>query len=153
MAFSHVRWSNNRSVMPLDVWGCTRTTMGGSACVYPALRGAGNPLNPACDRDWGLKLFPINEKFPVITGHKLALIKSLPFGHTARRYYRLDGLVRSSDRDSQRRGGGGCGGARELHRTRPRKDHRPAKRSEPTRTFRSLGSCVDEERSLLRELM
>ncbi|KAF4094632.1 hypothetical protein G5714_024589 [Onychostoma macrolepis] len=38
--------------------------MGGSACVYPAPRGAGNPLNPARDRDWGLKLFPINEEFP-----------------------------------------------------------------------------------------
>ncbi len=67
---------------------------------------------PCGDWDWGLKLFPINEEFPVSAGHKLALIKSLPFGHTARRYYRLDGLVRSSDRDSQRRGGGGCGGAR-----------------------------------------
>uniref|UniRef100_A0A9J8CDL5 Uncharacterized protein n=1 Tax=Cyprinus carpio carpio TaxID=630221 RepID=A0A9J8CDL5_CYPCA len=78
--------------------GCTRATMGGSACVYPAPRGAGNPLNPARDRDWGLKLFPINEEFPVSAGHKLALIKSLPFVHTARRYYRLDGLVRSSDR-------------------------------------------------------
>ncbi len=62
---------------------------------------------PCGDWDWGLKLFPINEEFPVSAGHKLALIKSMPFGHTARRYYRLDGLVRSSDRDSQRRGGGG----------------------------------------------
>uniref|UniRef100_A0A9J7ZVC2 Uncharacterized protein n=1 Tax=Cyprinus carpio carpio TaxID=630221 RepID=A0A9J7ZVC2_CYPCA len=50
---------------------------------------------PARDRDWGLKLFPINEEFSVSAGHKLALIKSLPFVHTARRYYRLDGLVRS----------------------------------------------------------
>uniref|UniRef100_A0A9J8CD20 Uncharacterized protein n=1 Tax=Cyprinus carpio carpio TaxID=630221 RepID=A0A9J8CD20_CYPCA len=44
VAFSHARWSNNRSVMPLDVRGCTRATMGGSACVYPAPRGAGNPV-------------------------------------------------------------------------------------------------------------
>ncbi|KAG1930905.1 hypothetical protein F2P79_021924 [Pimephales promelas] len=84
--------------MPLDVRGCTRATMGGSACAYPVPRGAGNPLNPARDRDWGLKLFPINEEFPVSAGHKLALIKSLPFVHTARRYYRLGGLVRSLDR-------------------------------------------------------
>nr|QJE50384.1 Sigma 2 [Phocid orthoreovirus 1] len=35
----------------------------------------------------------MNEEFPVSAGHKLALIKSLPFVHTARRYYRLDGLV------------------------------------------------------------
>jgi hypothetical protein len=48
-------------------------------------------------RDWGLQLLPINEEFPVSASHKLALITSLPFVHTARRYYRLDGLVRSSD--------------------------------------------------------
>uniref|UniRef100_A0AAY4BTS2 Uncharacterized protein n=1 Tax=Denticeps clupeoides TaxID=299321 RepID=A0AAY4BTS2_9TELE len=78
--FSQTRWSNNRSVMPLDVRGCTRATMGGSACVYPAARGTGNPLNPTLS-----------------AGHKLALIKSLPFVHTGCRYYRLDGLVRSSD--------------------------------------------------------
>ncbi|KAI9531501.1 hypothetical protein NQZ68_040508 [Dissostichus eleginoides] len=84
--------------MPLDVRGCTRATLSGSACVYPSPRGVGNPLNPTRDRDWGLQLFPMNEEFPVSAGHKLALIKSLPFVHTARRYYRLDGLVRSSDR-------------------------------------------------------
>ena len=55
-------------------------------------------MNPARDGDWGLQLFPMNEEFPVSAGHKLALIKSLPFVHTARRYYRLDGLVRSLDR-------------------------------------------------------
>ncbi|MGH0165729.1 UNVERIFIED_CONTAM: hypothetical protein FKN15_052987 [Acipenser sinensis] len=60
--------------------------------------GAGNPLNPMRARDRGLKFFPMNEEFPVSAGHQLALIKSLPFVHTARRYYRLDGLVRSSDR-------------------------------------------------------
>ena len=47
----------------------------------------------AWDRE--LKLFPSNEEFPVNAGHKLALITSLPFVHTARRYYRLDDLVRS----------------------------------------------------------
>uniref|UniRef100_A0A8C5N1J9 Uncharacterized protein n=1 Tax=Leptobrachium leishanense TaxID=445787 RepID=A0A8C5N1J9_9ANUR len=92
------RSSNNRSVMPLDVRGCTRATLNGSACVYPSPAGAGNPLNPVRDRDWGLQLFPMNEEFPVSAGHKLALIKSLPFVQTARRYYRLDGLVRSSER-------------------------------------------------------
>jgi hypothetical protein len=39
----------------------------------------------------------VNEEFPVSASHKLALITSLPFVHTARRYYRLNGLVRSSD--------------------------------------------------------
>lgn len=83
--------------MPLDVRGCTRATLSGSACVYPPPRGVGNPLSPARDGDWGLKLFPMNEEFPVSASHQLALIKSLPFVHTARRYYRSDGLVRSSD--------------------------------------------------------
>src|SRR5437588_2008810 len=84
--------------MPLDVRGCTRATLTGSACAYPTPAGAGNPLNPIRDGDRGLQLFPMNEEFPVSAGHKLALIKSLPFVHTARRYYRLDGLVRPSDR-------------------------------------------------------
>lgn len=39
----------------------------------------------------------MNEEFPVSVSHKLALITSLPFVHTARRYYRLNDLVRSSD--------------------------------------------------------
>ena len=39
----------------------------------------------------------MNEEFPVSASHKLALITSLPFVHTARRYYRLEGLVRPSD--------------------------------------------------------
>ena len=39
----------------------------------------------------------MNEEFPVSASHKLALITSLPFVHTARRYYRLDDLVRASD--------------------------------------------------------
>ncbi len=50
----------------------------------------------------------MNEEFPVSTSHKLVLITSLPFVHTARRYYRLNDLVRSSDwnpkRFSNRRG-------------------------------------------------
>ena len=39
----------------------------------------------------------MNEEFLVSASHQLALITSLPFVHTARRYYRLDGLVRYSD--------------------------------------------------------
>ena len=42
----------------------------------------------------------MNEEFPVSASHKLALITSLPFVHTARRYYRLNGLVRCSDRSA-----------------------------------------------------
>lgn len=93
---SRTRLSNNRSVMPLDVLGRTRATLKGSACS-PSPRGAGNPFKPLHDRDWGLQFFPINEEFPVSAGHQLALTTSLPFVHTARRYYRLNDLVRPSD--------------------------------------------------------
>ena len=41
----------------------------------------------------------MNEEYPVSASHKLALITSLPFVHTARRYYRLNGLVRPLDRN------------------------------------------------------
>ena len=40
----------------------------------------------------------MNEEFLVSASHKLALTTSLPFVHTARRYYRLNGLARTSDR-------------------------------------------------------
>ena len=82
--------------MPLDVLGRTRATLKESACP-PWPSGPGNPLNLLRARDWGLQFFPMNEEFPVSASHKLALITSLPFVHTARRYYRLNDLVRSSD--------------------------------------------------------
>ena len=40
----------------------------------------------------------MNEEFLVNASHQLALITSLPFVHTARRTYRLNGPVNSSDR-------------------------------------------------------
>ena len=82
--------------MPLDVLGRTRATLKESACP-PWPKGPGNPLNLLRARDWGLQFFPMNEEFPVSASHKLALITSLPFVHTARRYYRLNDLVRPSD--------------------------------------------------------
>ena len=39
----------------------------------------------------------MNEEFLVSASQQLALITSLPFVHTARRYYRLNGLVKSLD--------------------------------------------------------
>ena len=39
----------------------------------------------------------MNEEFPVSAIHHIALITSLPFVHTARRYYRLEVLVRHLD--------------------------------------------------------
>ena len=83
--------------MPLDVRGRTRATMKEPAWTVPGPRGLGNPLNLLRSRDWGLQLFPMNWEFLVSASHKLALITSLPFVHTARRYYRLNGLVRASD--------------------------------------------------------
>ena len=44
-----------------------------------------------------MQLLIINEEFLVSASHQVALITSLPFEHTVRRYYRLNGLVRSSD--------------------------------------------------------
>ena len=93
---SRTRLSNNRSVMPLDVLGRTRATLNSSACS-PFPRGTGKPLNPIRGRDRGLQLFPVNQEFPVGASHQLASITSLPFVHTARRTYRLNGPVRSSD--------------------------------------------------------
>lgn len=78
--------------MPLDVLGRTRATLKESACNYVPDREVfpGNPLNLLRARDRGLQLFPVNEEFPVSASHQLALITSLPFVHTARRYYRLN---------------------------------------------------------------
>ena len=58
MAFSHTRWSNNRSVMPLDVRGRTRATLKDTACVHPGPRGLGNPLNVFRARDWSKNITP-----------------------------------------------------------------------------------------------
>ena len=66
--------------------------------MSPFPKGTGKPLNPIRGRDRGLQLFPVNQEFPVSASHKLALITSLPFVHTARRYYRLNVLVRYLDR-------------------------------------------------------
>lgn len=47
--------------------------------------GPGNPLSLRRARDWGMQLFLMNEEFPVTASHKLALITSPPFVHTAHR--------------------------------------------------------------------
>ena len=54
-------------------------------------------MKPLPDWDWGLQLFPMKEEFLVSASPQLALITSLPFVHTARRYYRLNDPVRASD--------------------------------------------------------
>ena len=57
----------------------------------------GNLLKLHRAGDRSLQLLIFNEEFLVSASHQLALITSLPFVHTARRYYRLNGLVRSLD--------------------------------------------------------
>src|SRR5262249_23729781 len=94
---------NNRSVMPFDALGCTRATLKETTRTLPLRRAcpcercapvrkdratAESPgLVPNRGRDWGLKLCPTNQEFPVSASQQLALITSLPFVHTARRYY------------------------------------------------------------------
>ena len=46
----------------------------------------------------GRELFSVNEEFLVVAGHQPAANTSLPFVHTARRYYQWNGLVRPADR-------------------------------------------------------
>ena len=88
---------NNRSVMPLDVLGRTRATLTGPASLSPWPEGLGNLVKPCRAGDRALQLLLFNEEYLVSVSHQLALITSLPFVHTARRYYRLNGSVRLSD--------------------------------------------------------
>ena len=50
-------------------------------------------------RDWDrdLQMCRLNEEFPVSVGHKLALITSLPFVHTARRCPGLNRFEKTGD--------------------------------------------------------
>ena len=83
--------------MPLDVLGRTRATLTHSTSLQPCPKGLGNLLSLRRDGDRLLQLLIFNEEFLVSVTHQVALITSLPFVHTARRYYRLDGLVSLSD--------------------------------------------------------
>ena len=88
---------NNRSVMPLDVLGRTRATLTEPASFTPWPEGLGNLVKLCRAGDRALQLLLFNEEFLVSVSHQLALITSLPFVHTARRYYRLNGSVRPCD--------------------------------------------------------
>ena len=57
----------------------------------------GNLLNVHQAGDRPLELLVLNEEFLVSASHQLALITSLPFVHTARRTYRLNGPVNTLD--------------------------------------------------------
>ena len=83
--------------MPLDVLGRTRATLIKSTSLQPWPEGLGNLLKLHRAGDSPLQLLDLNEEFLVSVSHQLALITSLPFVHTARRYYRLNGLVSPPD--------------------------------------------------------
>eukprot|EP01024_Parvocaulis_polyphysoides_P026181 TRINITY_DN238_c0_g1_i1.p2 TRINITY_DN238_c0_g1~~TRINITY_DN238_c0_g1_i1.p2 ORF type:complete len:144 (+),score=11.19 TRINITY_DN238_c0_g1_i1:384-815(+) len=83
--------------MPLDVLGRTRATMMNSTSLQPWLKGLGNLLNFRRDGARPLQFLVSNEEFLVNASQQLALITSLPFVHTARRTYRLDGPMKPPD--------------------------------------------------------
>ncbi|KAL2246091.1 UNVERIFIED_CONTAM: hypothetical protein Sindi_2877300 [Sesamum indicum] len=66
------------------------------------------------DRPGSLQLLVFNEEFLVSASHQLALTTSLPFVHTARRSYRLNGPVKCSDRGRR-----GRFAARDVARSEP----------------------------------
>ena len=81
---------NNRSVMPLDVLGCTRATLEGTTSFISLPGRVCQSLNTLRDWDRPLQLLVFNEEFLVNARQQRALITSLPFVHTARRSYRLN---------------------------------------------------------------
>ena len=83
--------------MPLDVLGCTRATLEGTTSFISLPGRVCQSLNTLRDWDRPLQLLVFNEEFLVNVRQQRALITSLPFVHTARRSYRLDVPVNSSD--------------------------------------------------------
>ena len=101
-------------------------------------------LHRAGDRS--LQFLILNEEFRVSASHQLALNTSLPFVHTARRYYRLKGLVRCLDCASG--GRKSCRGSKKptkLNFVRGSKSHNkvsvgePAEGSSLTWSLRDVG--------------
>jgi hypothetical protein len=64
----------------------------GGGIITNARRAGDRPLEPTTTQ-----LLVSNEEFLVSASHQLALITSLPFVHTARRSYRLNGPVKFSE--------------------------------------------------------
>ena len=87
--------------MPLDVLGRTRATLTESTSLTPWPAGPGNLVKLCRAGDRSLQLLIFNEEFLVSAIHQIALITSLPFVHTARRSYRLNDPVKSSDGGTQ----------------------------------------------------
>ena len=74
-----------------------RATLTEPASTSPWPKGLGNLVKLCRAGDRALQLLLFNEECLVSASHQLALITSLPFVHTARRYYRLNGSVRPWD--------------------------------------------------------
>ena len=74
--------------MPLDVLGRTRATLTHTASNSSSERQL-VISNMRRDGDRSLEFLILNEECLVSASHQLALIKSLPFVHTARRSYRF----------------------------------------------------------------
>ena len=84
--------------MPLDAQGRTRNTLG-ETTGWSAERPAKARISSVAGIDgWNSVL---NKEFFVSAPHYGVLIKSLLLVHTARRCFRLDGLVRCPDRHSR----------------------------------------------------
>ena len=74
--------------MPLDVLGRTRATLTYTTSNSSSVRQL--VISNICrDGDRSLEFLILNEECLVSASHQLALIKSLPFVHTARRSYRF----------------------------------------------------------------
>ena len=99
--------------MPLDVLGRTRATLTEPTSLLPWPEGLGNLVKLCRAGDRALQLLLFNEESLVSASHQLALITSLPFVHTARRSYRLNGPVKCSDRGDG--GGSPPPTSREVH--------------------------------------
>jgi hypothetical protein len=81
----------------VDVLGRTRATLTEPTSSSPWPKGPGNLVKLCRAGDRALQLLLFNEEFLVGASHQLVPTTSLPFVHTARRYYRLNGSVRLSD--------------------------------------------------------
>ena len=71
-----------------------RATLICSTIIPPWPRGPGNLVNAHLDRDIFFQLLILSKEFLVNSVHQPALITSLPFVHTARQTYRVNGPVR-----------------------------------------------------------
>ena len=83
--------------MPLDVLGRTRATLTEPMGAFSLAERLGQSWKLCRAGDRALQLLLFNEECLVSACHQHALITSLPFVHTARRYYRLNGQVRPLD--------------------------------------------------------